>query len=382
MTILLHALTQPQQAALETKAPAPPAGNDAAPAVAASFDAKLAQAISGQIMKPEQSSQQPQSALVALPEDPAPSTIASIMARAAPKEANTKDPGRDGGAVRASDREPKGLGVDGVDGAFQKPVAPVDQSQPQPGPSTAQMQPQTPAMAIPATMQTKASKMEAAAVDGQPSGRAGSEILPVDLRGGATQTLPVRSWLPLQNDQKPSAPVEPAAQDSRVVPTEMPVAPVPQFASILDVSINGGLEPDVAPRPLDLSSHDWMARLSNEIIAAQRNDSELAFRLTPQHLGTLEISLSETAQGMIVEMLASKEEAGQIIAREEPRLVEELRQRGVPVAELSLRNGAGDDGRNPRNGANPAPQLPLTMNGPQGHEDQDQQQASQRGRLA
>ncbi len=163
---------------------------------------------------------------------------------------------------------------------------------------------------------------------------------------------------------------------------ETPLSTGPVNISILDISPSRGAEPDVAARLLDLSGEDWAARLSDQLLAAPRNDRELSFRLTPQHLGMLEIGLTETARGMIVELQPSGQEAAQIIARDEPRLIEELRQRGVPVAEVLLRNGAGDDSRNPRNGANPAPHAPLTMNDPHGQEDQDQQQGRNRGRLA
>jgi flagellar hook-length control protein FliK len=383
---MLHLLAPLPQVVLDAKAPTLPALPYVAPDGAASFGAKLAQAISGQDIAPEPAAPQAESAPPSLPDQPAQRAIASILAELGANTSKTVATSSDVAPIQHVEPESEVSGDGGADPISQQPAPRPDQPQPQSviQVSLAQPQPQLQptVVAVHAAPSPNTSKTEIVRSGAAQARQARSETLPVEQRAGAPQMLPLRPPLQQQSEQKTPVPIESAALDTKAPPTEMPVGTVSANTSIMDVSINRASEPGLTPRMLDLSGRDWAERLSNEIIAAPRNDSELVFRLTPQHLGTLEISLSETGQGMIVELQASKEEAAQIIAREEPRLIEELRQRGVPVADLSLRNGAGDDGRNPRNGANPAPQPPLIMNGPHGQEDQDQQQTRERGRLA
>jgi flagellar hook-length control protein FliK len=385
---MLHLLAQLPQVALDAKAPMLPAPPYVAPDGVASFDAKLAQAISGGDIGPEPAAPQAESAPPSLPDQPAQRAIASILAELGANASKTVATSSDVAPIQRIEPESEVSGGGGADPISQQPAPRPDQPQPQTvvQVSLAQPQPQPQlqptVVAVHAAPSPNISKTEIVRLGAAQARQARSETLPVEQHVGVTQMLPLRPPLQQQSEQKKPVLIESAALDTKAQPTEMPVGTVSANTSIMDVSINRASEPGLTPRMLDLSCRDWAERVSNEIIAAPRNDSELVFRLTPQHLGTLEIGLTETRQGMIVELQASKEEAAQIIARDEPRLLEELRQRGVPVAEVSLRNGAGDDGRNPRNGANPAPQPPLIMNGPQGHDDQDQQQTRERGRLA
>jgi flagellar hook-length control protein FliK len=382
MTTMMQLLVRLPPVTLDARAPAQPAGIDTAPDGAASFGARLLQAISAQSGSTQTVGQPAENPYPALPQPAAPSTIASILEKSAAKVSETAAVSVDATPIRELGPEPE-ISADGeADADIQQLTPPLEQPQPQPVAPPPVTPPQATVVALVATASIRASKTEAAAVEAPLARRAALETSPGEQREGATQTPLIRFPPSLQNDQKAPISAEPAAPDAKALPTEMPSSSISANTSILDVSVGRTIEPEAIHRALDLSNRDWTARLSQEIVAAQRSDGELAFRLTPQHLGTLEIGLTETAQGVIVELQASKEEAAQIIARDETRLVEELRQRGVPVAEVSLRNGAGDDGRNPRNGANPAPQPPLTMNGPRGREDQDQLQTRERGRLA
>jgi flagellar hook-length control protein FliK len=387
MTTMLQLMAQLPQAALDVRAPGLPVGVEVAPVGAASFDARLLQAISAQGTGAEPVIPQAESTSQTSTDQPAPPAIASILARSATKPSKTAGLGDDIASTCGTDHESKTSEDRKADADTQPTTPPIEQPKPQavvpvplavPQPTVvATMAAPSPKTSITEAVPAEMPRVRQAAPDTTPS------TAPVEQRAEAPQTLPIRTLLKLQTVEKTAIAVEPAAApDAKTSTIEMPVVPAISTTSILDVTTNRGTEPGATHRALDFSNRDWATRLSNEIIAAQRNDCELAFRLTPQHLGTLEVGLTETAQGMVVELQASKEEAAQIIARDEPRLVEELRQRGVTVAEVSLRNGAGDDGRNHRNGANPAPQPPLTMNGPHGQKDQDQQQARERGRLA
>lgn len=153
------------------------------------------------------------------------------------------------------------------------------------------------------------------------------------------------------------------------------------LSAVMELAQKTKLQPE---RPLlDLHSNDWAARLTHEILIARESaTSELTFRLTPRHLGTLEVGLAGTPQGLLVELRPSSEEARAIVAREEPRLIEELRQSGVAVADPALQSGASGDGRHSRNGAIPRPLLPFPETDRNTVQDQDQHHGQPTGRYA
>lgn len=208
--------------------------------------------------------------------------------------------------------------------------------------------------------------------------------------------------------QQPQAPTLPAAAPAThalpigfappkiAQPVEAKVAPAlpPSEATTVSMSFETVLAPAMSTPPpaakleiatpvLDLQAGDWTARLSQEILPAREGAApELAFRLTPKHLGTLDVGLTETPTGLIIELKPSSEEAKAIIAREEPRLIEELRQRGVPVADPALQSGANGDGRHNRNGAIPRPFLPFPESDQKTVQDQDQHSGPRQGRFA
>lgn len=175
------------------------------------------------------------------------------------------------------------------------------------------------------------------------------------------------------------------------ITSDIPVAqPVSEPASVQTMNgvISTGSFSSAAPveqpmRGLDISANDWTSRLSHEILAARDStDPELSFRLTPKHLGTLDVGLSETSAGLVIELRPSSDEAKAIVAREEPRLFEELRQRGITVADASIQYGANGDSRHNRNGANPRVFLPFPEADRNSVQDQSQKNANPLGRFA
>ena len=181
---------------------------------------------------------------------------------------------------------------------------------------------------------------------------------------------------PLPAEAKPAA--EPLAPATIAGP--LPFETV-ALSAVMELAQKMKLQPE-APS-LDLHSNDWAARLSHEILHARDSAaSELTFRLTPRHLGTLDVGLAETPYGLLVELRPSNEEAKAIIAREEPRLIEELRQRGVAVADPALQSGASGDGRHNRNGAIPRPFLSFPDPDRNSVEDRDRQGGQGQGRFA
>jgi flagellar hook-length control protein FliK len=83
----------------------------------------------------------------------------------------------------------------------------------------------------------------------------------------------------------------------------------------------------------------WLDTLASDIVAASNASDRLTFRLSPAHLGRLDIDLSQSSGGLSVHMTASTENATNIIAAAQPRLVEELRHQGVRVSGAEVATG-------------------------------------------
>ncbi len=109
--------------------------------------------------------------------------------------------------------------------------------------------------------------------------------------------------------------------------------------------------PTAAPQlahQLDLARDlAWIGNLAQEIIAASDDGESLRFRLLPQSLGQLDVQLARSSEGLKVEMTATAERAAQIIAAEQPRLIEELRQSGVKMAGVDLSTSQHNGSRHP-----------------------------------
>jgi flagellar hook-length control protein FliK len=114
--------------------------------------------------------------------------------------------------------------------------------------------------------------------------------------------------------------------DANIVPTPEPAKPSPPLTA------NNTASPVESAVQLDLARDlAWIANLAQEIVIAAVGTERLTFRLMPQSLGQLDIELVHSPVGLAVEMTATTERAAQIIATEQPRLIEELRQAGVKM---------------------------------------------------
>jgi flagellar hook-length control protein FliK len=114
--------------------------------------------------------------------------------------------------------------------------------------------------------------------------------------------------------------------DANIVPTPEPGKPSPPLIA------NNTASPVQSAVQLDLARDlAWIANLAQEIVIAAVGTERLTFRLMPQSLGQLDIELVHSPVGLAVEMTATTERAAQIIATEQPRLIEELRQAGVKM---------------------------------------------------
>ena len=96
----------------------------------------------------------------------------------------------------------------------------------------------------------------------------------------------------------------------------------------------------VAPHQLDLARDMmWLDNLAREIVASASRDGRISFRLLPESLGQLDVGLTHVADGVHIQLDASTDAAAKIIAVEQPRLIDELRQYGVKVSGSELSSG-------------------------------------------
>lgn len=90
---------------------------------------------------------------------------------------------------------------------------------------------------------------------------------------------------------------------------------------------------DLAGDPL------WLEQLAREITAVATNDGKIKFSLSPASLGSLEVAISTQADGVSIQLQPSTEVAARILAAEQPKLTEELRQSGIKLVNSDLVGG-------------------------------------------
>ncbi len=92
----------------------------------------------------------------------------------------------------------------------------------------------------------------------------------------------------------------------------------------------------------------WLDDLARDIVSAGSTSDRLSFRLSPEGLGRLDIALSQSANGLSVQMSTSTDDATQIISAAQPRLIEELRHHGVRVADAGVATGGQQQSPTPQ----------------------------------
>ena len=103
----------------------------------------------------------------------------------------------------------------------------------------------------------------------------------------------------------------------------------------------------VAERLLDMGSDDqWIAQLAADIAATKSETGDLSFRLMPRHLGRLDVAMKmDDGGGVSLRLDAQHEATATIVTAAQPRLVEDLRQQGVRVAEAQVTHTPAETGR-------------------------------------
>ncbi len=136
---------------------------------------------------------------------------------------------------------------------------------------------------------------------------------------------------------------------------------------------------------LNLLAENWVEYVAREVMATFEHQAEsgpLRFKLTPKHLGVLEVEIATKSDGLVIDLSATTAEAARIVEVAEPRLVDELRSRGISLSESTLHFGANGDGNPHRNGAILRAVLPSNEAGREAAKDQDQLFDRPKGRFA
>lgn len=160
----------------------------------------------------------------------------------------------------------------------------------------------------------------------------------------AAQPLPATAFM-VTEPQAAKPPAEPAM-------TVLFTQPAAQTAGIVETARPA----IVAERVLDLTSDDaWIERLATDIAATKSATGDLSFRLMPRHLGRLDVSMITGDDGVSVKLDTQHEATATIVAAAQPRLVEDLRQQGVRVAEAQVTHTPGEAGRQSQQGQGGTP---------------------------
>lgn len=131
---------------------------------------------------------------------------------------------------------------------------------------------------------------------------------------------------------------KPAAEASMTVLFAQPAAPA-GVAEAARPAI-------VAERTLDLASDDaWIDQLASDIAATKSAAGDISFRLMPRHLGRLDVSMLMGDEGVSLKLDTQHESTATIVTAAQVRLVDDLRQQGVRVADAQVTCTPNDTGR-------------------------------------
>ncbi|HEX4739494.1 MAG TPA: flagellar hook-length control protein FliK [Allosphingosinicella sp.] len=116
----------------------------------------------------------------------------------------------------------------------------------------------------------------------------------------------------------------------------------------------------VIERQLDLAhQQDWIDQVARDIAGMAGGEGKiLNFRLSPEHLGNLQVEIVQSHHGAAVRFSTDSEAARTMIADAQPRLVAEARAQGVRIAEAHVDlsgSGSGDPRRQPTAAPETAP---------------------------
>ncbi len=194
----------------------------------------------------------------------------------------------------------------------------------------------------------------AAPAEPRPAGKPAAETAPQ--RRDDAPALPMAA--PKPRDAAIALPVlaaadapaaKPAAEPSMTVLFAQPAAQVGGIAEAAKPVV-------IAERVLDLTSDDaWIEQLASDIAATKSASNEVSFRLMPRHLGRLDVSMMMGDEGVSLKLDTQHEATATIVTAAQVRLVDDLRQQGVRVADTQVTHNPTDAGRQSQQGQGRSP---------------------------
>ena len=96
---------------------------------------------------------------------------------------------------------------------------------------------------------------------------------------------------------------------------------------------------------------EWIGALARDIVSNAARDNQLVFTLMPENLGQLDIALTTDNGQVDIRLETSTNAAAQIIAADQARLIEDLRNAGLKLGQFDMSNRQNGNGQ-------PQPQKP------------------------
>lgn len=194
------------------------------------------------------------------------------------------------------------------------------------------------------------------AVETRAAAKPAVETTPVAPRRDETPTLPMAA--PKARDAAPVPVAASAAEPQAARPAAEPSMTVlfAQPATQAGAVAEAAKPAVVAERVLDLTSDDaWIEQLASDIAATKSAANEVSFRLMPRHLGRLDVSMMMGDDGVSLKLDTQHEATATIVTAAQVRLVDDLRQQGVRVAETQVTHTPTDAGRQSQQGQGRSP---------------------------
>lgn len=143
----------------------------------------------------------------------------------------------------------------------------------------------------------------------------------------------------------------------------------------------------VQTRTLDMSNDDvWIEQLARDIVAAKSDSGDISFRLMPRHLGRLDVAMRMEEGGVALRLDTQHEATAKIVTAAQVRLVDDLRQQGLRVAEAEVTCTPGETGRQQQQGQGRASTTPdaahLIETATEAEPREENRPADRRGRFA
>jgi hypothetical protein len=168
----------------------------------------------------------------------------------------------------------------------------------------------------------------------------GTPVLP-PLPASAPTAAPAPPAFPTMREAPSSPPpAEVQALVADAITSEPPAAPdqpaAPLAQSVAAAPAQRTAQPDALQPQIDTTDPRWIDRMAQEIADLANGDGRARFRLNPETLGSMEITVRHTADGISVRFEVDNESTRALLAHTEQRLQAEARANGLRIADTQV----------------------------------------------